>query len=462
MSWIKFTSAYVGGSWKSPFFVQLDKDGAIQATSSDYQGPVDEVHDHYLIPGLPNGHSHSFQYVMAGLSERVAPGREKDDFWFWREQMYRLANTIQLDELLSVTTRLYSSMLEYGYTSVAEFHYLHHDLAGKKYDRATQMSEVILEAAKQAKIKLTLIPVYYNQAAPGVPIKDLQKRFYFENTDLYLTFLEDTAAFAKTNYPTAKIGYGVHSLRAAPLADIKRILSKAWTNGPCHLHASEQIADVESFVSAYGIRPINWLADHAPLGPQHNLVHATHLSAEERQILAKSGATVVLCPTTEANLGDGLFPFLDYHSEGGSWSVGSDSQVNLSPFVEMTAMELTQRLLDRKRNVLVKGGELVSGDILFNAALKGGRKSVGLLESSFAVGTLFEGVLIDRGHDRIYDRPLDSVLSILCYAPEKDMIKSVFSEGAMQVKDGAHRLKSDRDSYRKSLGRLLPLITDFK
>jgi formimidoylglutamate deiminase len=458
MSWLKFTSAYLNGSWVSPFFVNLDAEGRILETSSSYLGPVLEHHDAYLIPGIPNGHSHSFQYVMAGLSERVLPGREEDNFWVWREQMYRLANAIRLDELYDVTKQLYCSMLEHGYTSVAEFHYLHHDIGGLRFARATQIAEVIFEAAKKAHIKLTLVPVYYNQAAPGVAIKDQQRRFYFANTDLYLNFLEDMVKMAKSRYPGTIIGYGVHSLRAAPAEDIKTILGTAWTGGPCHLHASEQTADVDTFVKAYGIEPITWLAEHASLGSRHNLVHATHLSPKERKTLAKSGATVVLCPTTEANLGDGIFPFLDYHNEGGSWAIGTDSQVNLNPFVEMTAAELVQRLLDRKRNVLVKAGDYVSGDILFNAALKGGRKSLGLSLSPFAVGDLFEGILIDREHDRLYERPLESVLSILCYAPEKDMIKAVFSEGRMQVKDGRHIAKSDSAGYRRSVKRLLSVI----
>ncbi len=459
MSWIKFTSAYVDGSWKTPFFVELDDDGRIMNTTSMHQGPVHESHSAYLISGVPNGHSHSFQYVMSGLSERVAPGRVDDDFWFWREQMYRLANAISPDELLSITTRLYCSMLEHGYTSVAEFHYLHHGEGGANYPRATQMAEVLFEAAEQAKIKLTLVPVYYNQAAPGLAIKQEQKRFYFKDTDRYLKFIEETTALAKVRFPSATVGYGVHSLRAAPLEDIKLILSTPWTQGPCHLHASEQIKDVESFVSAYGVRPIKWLAENTPLGARHNLVHATHVIPEERQLLGKSGATVVLCPTTEANLGDGIFPFLDYHRDGGSWSVGSDSQVNLNPFVEMAAPELTQRLLDQKRNVLVSDEAYISGDILFNAALTGGRRSVGLDEASYAVGSLFEGVLIDPDHDRIYGRPLDSILSILCYAPERDLIKCVYSEGVLNVVEGRHRLKTDSSLYRKSLKRLLPLIT---
>lgn len=456
MKWLKFRSAFVEGAWRSPYFFEVDAAGKILRHQATLEAKPSEDVDAYLLPGVPNAHSHSFQYVMSGLSERVVPGREKDDFWFWREQMYRLANTIELDELLAVTTQLYMNMLEYGYTSVAEFHYLNHDFEGRAFTPATRVGEVLMEAAKQAGIHLTLIPVYYNQAAPNVPIKPQQKRFYFGATDRYLKFIDEMVSVAKTHDSDALIGYGVHSLRAATPEDIKTVLSTPWTQGPCHLHASEQTADVDSFLKAYGVRPIDWLFDQVPLSDVHNLVHATHINEQESEKLVKSGATVVLCPTTEANLGDGIFPMRDYHLAGGSWSVGTDSQVNLNPFIEMTSLELTQRLLDRKRNVLCREGEYVSGEILFGAALKGGRKSLGLKDDPFAKGQYLQGILIDPHHDRLEARPMDSVLSILCYAPEKDYIKGVYSQGRLQVEGGKHsRKESNRTAYKKSVQRLL-------
>lgn len=456
MKWIKFKAAYVNGQWKIPFFLEHDKDGRIIQTSESEPPRVDLVQDAYFIPGVPNGHSHSFQYVMAGLAERVIPGRENDDFWFWREQMYKLANTIRPEELLSVTTQLYQTMLEYGYTSVTEFHYLNHDFEGKPFSKQTRNGEVLMEAAKLSGMKLTLVPVYYHQAAPNVAIKPDQKRFYFDSVDRYLRFIEDTVALAKTQYPSVTVGYGVHSLRAAPLEDIKRVIGGRWTNGPCHLHASEQTADVDSFVAAYGQKPIVWLSEHVDLGERHHLVHATHIDEVERKLLVKSGATVVLCPTTESNLGDGIFPLRDYHREGGSWSIGSDSQVNLNPFIEMASLELTQRLIDEKRNVLCSPGRTLSGDIVFDAALSGGRKSVGLPARSWMPGSLLEGVLIDPEHERLWSRPLESVLSILSYAPEKSFVKAVYAEGQLRVVDGHHLEKAQGVSvYRQTLSRLM-------
>ncbi len=456
MKWLKFKAAYWNGRWQSPFAIQLDAAGKIVRTSAaEINGPAED-YDVYLMPGIPNGHSHSFQYVMSGLSERMVPGREHDDFWFWREQMYQLANDIQLDELLAVTTQLYMNLLEQGYTSVAEFHYLHHEQSGKAHPRPTQVAEVIMEAAEQAGILLTLIPVYYNQAAPNVPIKPQQRRFHFKASDIYLSFIEQTVSVAKANYPDVIVGYGVHSLRAAPLDDIKTILSGAWTKGPAHLHASEQTEDVRAFVEAYGVRPIDWLYDNVPLSVHHNLVHATHISPEESQKLVKSGATVVLCPSTEANLGDGIFPILDYQKSGGSWCIGSDSHMNLNPFREMQMPELTQRFLDRKRNVFCREGQLDSGAILYDMVLNGGRKALGHETGSFHKGSYFEGLLIDPYHDRILERPLESLLSILVFAPEANMVKAVFSKGKLQVEKGRHLNRDNNQvAYAKALHRLM-------
>ena len=458
MKWLKFKAAYHEGKWKSPFFIQIDSHGKIQKISEkdvDAKVPVEEK-DYYLLPGIPNAHSHSFQYVMSGLSERVLPGREKDDFWFWREQMYQLANDIRMDELLAVSTQLYMHMLEQGYTSVTEFHYLHHELTGKSHQRPTQIAEVIMEAAQTAGIHLTLVPVYYNQAAPNVPIKPQQRRFHFKAADLYLSFIEDTVAIVKASYPDVTVGYGVHSLRAASLDDIKTILSTPWTRGPAHFHASEQTEDVRTFVDAYGVRPIDWLCDNIPLSSRHNLVHATHISEQESDKLVKSGATVVLCPSTEANLGDGIFPILDYQMKGGSWSIGSDSQVNLNPFREMAMPELTQRLLDRKRNVFCQDGQPDSGSLLYDRVLKSGRLSVGLEAGSFQKGMLLEGLLLDPYHDRLLERPLDTLLSVLIYANDSNMIQGVYSKGTLRVSEGRHKGRANNQKpYSKALQRLM-------
>ncbi len=456
MKWNKFRAAYVNGAWISPYYIKLDSHGMILDTKEAIEGKADVEHEAYLLPGIPNAHSHSFQYVMSGLAERVVAGRENDDFWFWREQMYRLANSIRPEELLHVTTRLYMSMLEQGYTSVAEFHYLNHDFEGKSFPQPVRNAEVIMQAAADAGIALTLIPVYYHQAAPNVPIKPLQRRFYFESVERYASFIDEAVSLQKKEFPHAKIGFGVHSLRAAPLEAIRDILKAKLSDGPCHLHASEQTQDVSSFVEAYGQKPIHWLENQVGLTSQHNLVHATHLEVSERQYLAKSGATVVLCPTTEANLGDGIFPFREYVEEKGSWSIGSDSQVNLNPFIEMTALELTQRLVDKKRNVLCRGNTLDSGKILFDNALIGGRKSMGLGENDFVPGRLFDGVLIDPEHERIWQKPLDSILSILCYAPEKSHILGTFSLGKLRAQNGKH-LNSEaiNPRYRQDVKRLM-------
>lgn len=454
--WLEFRAAYVAGEWKSPFFVHLDQEGRIVETSLEMTSLTEKI-DGYLLPGLANGHSHSFQYAMAGMAERIQG--EEDDFWVWREQMYQLANHISPDELLAITTQLYMRLLEEGYTSVCEFHYLHNDANGARYGQAELLSEVIMEAAARAGLHLTLLPIYYNQAAPNVPIQPKQKRFYSANPDDYLLLLEQIENAARARHPEVIVGYGVHSMRAVNSKDMKMILGKHWTPGPCHLHASEQIRDVKGFEDVYRCRPIDWLYDNIPLDGHHNLVHATHINGSEMQKLLQAGSTVVVCHTTEANLGDGIFPIEEFHSKGGSWCVGSDSQVNLSPFRDIQGPELVSRLQRQKRNIFGTQAEPDSGKILYDRVFQSGRRSAGLHQDPYKVGELFDGLVLDPYHDRLLERPLETVLGILIYAPDRAMIRDVYSRGKIQVKDGRHvGLSARANDYAKAMKSLMKAI----
>ncbi|MFY7927267.1 MAG: amidohydrolase family protein [Oligoflexus sp.] len=451
MTLLRFAAAYVDEQWITPCYVRLNPEGHLLAISEAApEGMPVEEHSGYLIPGLSNGHSHSFQYVMAGMAEHLKLGREADDFWSWREAMYRVANSIDPDQLLEVSTQFYMALLEEGYTGVCEFHYLHHDKAGQPYADLTRMGGVLMEAARRAGIELTLTPVYYHQSSPGVPLRREQRRFYFADTDAYLLLLEQTSSLARDHYPEVQIGYGVHSLRAAPLGDIKTVLGTHWTLGPAHLHASEQAEDARIFEVSYRSRAIDWLYDNISLDTHHHLVHATHINDVEVKKLVATQATVVLCSTTEANLGDGIFPLPEFHMQGGSWAIGSDSQVNLSPFIEMRMPELVHRLLLEKRNILCKGQELDSGKLLFDRVLKGGRSSLGRSTRSFVIGQPFQGIVLDAEHDRLLARPLSQVLSILVFTGDRSLIAEVWSRGKKRVQQGRHR---ERALYRPGFER---------
>lgn len=458
MKILKFTAAYVNFEWLQPAYVCLDSKGCLLSIGGDAPSEKTQLEEveGYLIPGMANAHSHSFQYAMAGMAEHVRAGHLAENFWTWREQMYRLALRIDPEQLLELSTQFYMSLLEEGFTSVCEFHYLHHDPLGKAYARPYEMSAVLMEAARRAGIHLTLTPIYYNQAAPGVALKTEQRRFYFADVDSYLHLLEQVSTYARDHYPEVIVGYGVHSMRAAPLGDIKSILATHWAIGPAHLHVSEQSEDVRAFEEAYRIRAVDWLYDNVPLDVHHNLIHATHINSLEIRKLAASGATVVLCPSTEANLGDGIFPLPDFHALGGSWCIGTDSHVNLSPWLEMRSPELVHRLLLERRNILCRDDQVHSGTIIFDRVHTSGRKALGLSHKSYPIGQSFEGIVLDPDHDRLLERPLDQVLDILVFAGDKSLIHSVYSQGERQVLRGQHHRRLEhRSEFRRVMKDLL-------
>lgn len=454
---LQFKAGYVGGQWLMPCYVTVDDLGRISAIGDEAPShPVTEKNPGYLLPGFANGHSHSFQYLMSGMAERLEPGHEKDDFWSWREKMYQLAAVLDPEQLLDITTRFYQTLLEYGYTSVCEFHYLHHDKSGQHYAQPAALSVAIMEAARRAGIRLTLVPVYYHQAAPGKAIQPRQRRFYCKDTDEYLGLLESIANVNRKEYPEVLVGYGVHSMRAAPPRDIKTILGTHWALGPAHFHVSEQSSDAIAFEQAYHCRAVDWLYDNIPLSDHHNLVHATHINTLEIKKLVASKATVVLCPSTEGNLGDGIFPFPEFFSQGGNFCIGTDSHVSLCPFGEARYPEIVHRLFMEKRNLLCDAERMDSGQILFDHVQRSGRKALGLSGEAFAVGQPFDAIVLDSGHDRLVERPVSNVLGIAMYAGDQGLIESVYVQGKKQVSGRQHVKKRETvESFRRVVRQVM-------
>src|SRR5690606_38787970 len=302
----------------------------------------------WRLPGVANLHSHAFQRAMAGLAERQTD--PTDSFCTWRDTMYRMAARFDPDALYAVALQLYVEMLEAGYTTVCEFHYLHHTPDGSAYATPPAMSDALVAAAREAGIRLTLLPVLYMTGGfDGRPLGERQKRFGHD-VEGYLRLFD--ALYAQRD-PMLRVGCALHSLRAVPAAAMHEVLGALPVDVPIHIHIAEQVGEVQDCLALRDLRPVEWLVRNAAVDARWTLVHATHLNDGEVRDVARSGATVAICPTTEANLGDGLFRLRDYLQAGGAWGIGSDSHISVSPVEELRWLEYGQRLATRRRNIAV-------------------------------------------------------------------------------------------------------------
>jgi formimidoylglutamate deiminase len=331
----------------------------------------------WRVPGIANLHSHAFQRAMAGLAERQT--NPEDSFWTWRETMYRFAARFDPDTLHAVAAQLYAEMLEAGYTTVCEFHYLHHAPDGQPYADPAAMSRALIAAARDTGIRLTLLPVLYMSGGfDGRALGERQRRFGHD-VDGFLALLD---TLRREENEMLRIGCALHSLRAVPADAMRDVLSALPRSSPIHIHIAEQLGEVQDCIALRGARPVEWLLANAAVDRHWTLVHATHLTAAEVQDIADRGATVAICPTTEANLGDGLFPLRAYLDAGGRWGIGSDSQISVSPVEELRWLEYGQRLATHHRNIAVRPesdsvGETLLRDVLDSAITATGNAAVG-------------------------------------------------------------------------------------
>ncbi|HET9818995.1 MAG TPA: formimidoylglutamate deiminase [Rhodanobacteraceae bacterium] len=393
----------------------------------------EDVRARFVLPGMPNLHSHAFQRAMAGLAERRGPG--DDSFWTWREAMYAFASRIGPDDLHAIAAQLYVEMLKAGYTHVCEFHYLHNAPDGAPYADPAAMSRAVIAAARETGIGLTLLPVLYMTGGfDGRPLSERQRRFGL-SMEAYLGLLE---SLAPDESLMLRIGVALHSLRAVPEAAMREVLGSQQAEGRVvHIHIAEQIGEVQDCLAVRGARPVQWLFDHADVGARWCLVHATHLDDAELLALAKSGAVAGLCPTTEANLGDGLFPLVRYLEAGGALGIGSDSHISVSPVEELRWLEYGQRLVTRHRNIAARepGGSV--GETLWNAALRGGRQAAGL--PGPGGGAREDFVVLDDASPLLAARDERSALDTLLFAGNTPLVRDVMVDGNWVVRDFRHR-----------------------
>ncbi len=399
------------------------------------------------IPGLGNVHSHGFQRGMAGLSERR--GRPDDDFWSWREIMYRFLDRLTPDDIAAITAQAYVEMLESGYTRVGEFHYLHNDVDGGRYADPAETAGAIVNAAEQAGIGLTLLPVFYAHADfGGADPKPGQRRF-ISDLDGFARLVEASRAKLPAD---GVLGAAPHSLRAVTPAELAVVT--ALVDGPLHIHAAEQTKEVEACLAWSGARPVEWLLGNVGLSERWTLIHATHLNDGEGDGLAASGAVAGLCPVTEANLGDGIFRAERYLAAGGKIATGTDSNIQIDAAYELRAIEYSQRLSLRRRAILSPEGASV-GETLFNAALAGGGQALGVT-TGIAPGAPADIVSLNMNHPSFAGATAATLLDRWIFAGRAGAIDCVWRAGELQVVRGKHRAsRAIANHYQQTLERLL-------
>ena len=393
-----------------------------------------------VIPGMPNLHSHAFQRAFAGLTEYR--GESQDSFWSWRKLMYRFAARITPESLEAIATWLYVEMLEAGYTSVCEFHYVHHDRDGTPYADDATLSLALLRAAQRAGIGITLLPVLYQTSGFGArPPRADQARF-IRSTDNMLSLLEQLAPIARSQ--GGVLGLAPHSLRAVPpdsLAAAVQGLTALNPTAPIHIHIAEQTQEVEDCIAWSGQRPVQWLLDHAPVDARWCLVHATHMTPGEYAAAAATGAIAGICPTTEANLGDGIFDMPLWLQHGGRWGVGSDSHACVNAAEELLMLEYGQRLSRRQRNVLASATQPEVATAMTLQAVSGGAQASGRAIGGLAVGQQADMVVLDTQHVALHGLPVHNMLSAHVFGSHRtSAIASLWVAGVQRVASGRHTL----------------------
>ncbi|MEO8459919.1 MAG: formimidoylglutamate deiminase [Dokdonella sp.] len=467
-------NAWLPRGWVGNVRIEIDSGrhlpGALLDVRESTAGEVSERIGRFVLPGMPNLHSHAFQRAMAGLAERQ--GNPEDSFWTWREIMYAFAGSVGPDELRAIAAQLYVEMLKAGYTHVCEFHYLHHRPDGKPYDDPATMSLALIDAAEEAGIGLTLLPTLYMTGGfDDRALSDRQRRFGHD-VDGFLRLVERLRTLENSR---VRIGVALHSLRAVPEDALRAALAgldalPPSRSGfpaermPIHIHIAEQLGEVQDCLAVRNARPVEWLLDHAQVDARWCLVHATHIDARELRRLAKTGAVAGLCPTTEANLGDGLFPLKAWLDAEGVLGIGSDSHISVSPVEELRWLEYGQRLITRHRNIAASAVHPSTGEVLYRHALIGGTHASGMAIGEITggveadvptVGARADLLVLDDNAPVLAGREAQHVLDTWLFAGNTSLVRDAMVNGEWVVRDFQHRDEARIASrYRAAIGKL--------
>lgn len=427
--------ALLPSGWANDVRLEVAADGLLTHIQADSSADGTERLGGPLLPGMPNLHSHAFQRAMAGLAE--VAGNPNDSFWTWRELMYRLVGKIAPEQLGIIARQLYIEMLKAGYTSVAEFHYVHHDVSGQPYADPTELSRQISQAAASSGIGLTLAPVLYSHAGFGGQAPNDGQRRFINSTESYLN-LQSRLQPILAAQPAQHLALCFHSLRAVTPQQITEVLAASDKAPPVHIHIAEQQKEVDDCLAWSGKRPLQWLYDNVEVDERWCLVHATHANVQEVALMARSRAVAGLCLTTEANLGDGIFPAVDFLAQGGRMGIGSDSHVSLSVVEELRWLEYGQRLRDQRRNRLYRSDQPMIGRALFDAALQGGAQALGQPIGELAVGKRADWLVLDGADPYLATAGGDAILNRWLFAGGSRQVRDVMVNGNWLVRQGRH------------------------
>jgi formimidoylglutamate deiminase len=424
--------ALLPDGWAKDVLIEWDAGGAITTVTPGAAAAGMESVE-YALPGMINLHSHSFQRALGGRTEKA--GDSKDSFWTWRDLMYRFARNITPEHIEAIAAQLFSECLRHGYTSLCEFHYVQRAPDGAMYARPAETAERVIAAARLTGIGVTMLPVLYSYSGFGeLALKPEQQRFKTDAQDV----LRIVEALEPQRDAQVEVGVAPHSLRAASVTQIGEVLATLPAARPVHIHIAEQQGEVQQSLSWSGRRPVQWLLENVSVDQRWCLIHATHLSDDEVSGITRSGAVAGLCPTTEANLGDGLFPLESFVAQGGRFGIGSDSHVSQSAVEELRWLEYGQRLQHQRRNIAVSATERNVGDFLWQRALQGGAQAAGRPVGALAPGHRADIVVLDDAHPNMFGLALDEVLGSFVFSGNDNLVKDVMVGGQWVVRSQQH------------------------
>lgn len=458
MTTIFAPTALLPDGWADNVLIELDKDGWIVGVDSfKTSTPTKdaEVVKGPLIPGMSNVHSHAFQRAMAGLAERGA-GRKRN-FWGWRETMYRFLSRISVEDMEAIAAQVYVEMLKAGYTTVGEFHYVHHQPDGTPYADRALMSRHILQAAMDTGIAITHMPTLYAYSSfKEAPPNEGQRRFL--NTVPHVMEIVEALHRDYAGIPQVTVGFAHHSLRAVSaemLREGTRAVRALMPDCPIHIHAAEVMGEVEGCLEWSGKRPVEWLLENGDIDDKWTFIHCTHVTPEETKALATSGVVVGLCPTTEANLGDGVFPMVDFAQADGVFAIGSDSHISISVIEELRWMEYVQRLTRQERTLLRNSENPSVGASLYERAAAGGARSMGRKAGRIEIGHRADFLVLNAELPFMEGKLRDHILDAAIFAANENPIRDVMAGGRWVVKDGCHRREDEfLERYRQAVKNL--------